>query len=315
MAHAAMSTPSDSPNRAHPTSAFEFNLFYYLGPVAPAYMTLALVLMFVMPLSTLLAFVAGATAQRLRKRMYTLLLLASVLVLPCALWQTGRVVPGAGDDLSGVAVMHAFGGELAAAAKAVGNSPGPHLGQYAYLVPLLDTTEVVLLATSGEEAGLRGAKRYCTEHAADFKALPTAALVLESTHDVEHLSVISAEPWPGAYHDPALVALAGSAGASAGLAKPLKVVSLPLGGTDGTAFTRAGVATAVLNAVDVTVLPLQYHTRLDTLDSVQPEALEAQLKVVLHTAAAFGRGEWRGPGAKQSWLARLTRGNATAAEL
>ena len=314
MADAARS-PSLTLYPLRTTSAFEFNLFYYLGPVAPAYMTLALVLMFVMPLSTLLAFVAGATAQRLRKRMYTLLLLASVLVLPCALWQTGRVVPGAGDDLSGVAVMHAFGGELAAAAKAVGNSPGPHLGQYAYLVPLLDTTEVVLLATSGEEAGLRGAKRYCTEHAADFKALPTAALVLESTHDVEHLSVISAEPWPGAYHDPALVALAVSAAASAGLGKPLKVVSLPLGGTDGTAFTRAGVATAVLNAVDVTVLPPQYHTRLDTLDSVQPEALEAQLKVVLHTAAAFGRGEWRGPGAKQSWLARLTRGNATAAEL
>jgi Zn-dependent M28 family amino/carboxypeptidase len=305
--------------RTHTSSAFEFNLFWYFGPASPAVMAVVLTLMLLMPLATALHFVSGERVKRIRSRLYNVLVIGSVVVFACAFWHTGRVVPGAGDDLSGIAVMHAFAGEVAAAVSAEGSAQA---AKYAYLGPLLDTTEMVVLATSGEEAGLRGAKRYCAKHAAELAALPTGVLVLESTHDVEHISVIASEPWPGAYHDAGMVDLAVAAGVAAELPFPVRVVSLPLGGTDGVAFTRAGAAVAVLNAVDVSKLPPQYHTRLDTLDTVAPEALEAQLKVVLHTAAAFGRGEWR-RASKQGllqWVVTMLRSvtgssNATAAEL
>ena len=171
----------------------------------------------------------------------------------------------------------------------------PRAHKYAYLQPLLASTEVVLLATSGEEAGLRGSKRFVAAHAAEHASLPTAVLALESTHDAQWLSVIDAEPWPGAVHDPALRSVVVAAARQAGL-PALKTLTLPLGGTDGSAFTRGGVAAAVLNAVDARSLPPQYHTRRDVLASVQPEALRAQLALVLHTAAAVGRGEWERAG-------------------
>jgi Zn-dependent M28 family amino/carboxypeptidase len=108
-------------------------------------------------------------------------------MLPCAFWHFGAVVPGAGDDLSGIAVMHAFGG-IAASARLAGGSGGLAGDS---LKALLQRSEVVLLATSGEEAGLRGAKRFVERHAAALAAVPTAAVVLESTHEAEFLSCVS----------------------------------------------------------------------------------------------------------------------------
>ena len=124
-------------------------------------------------------------ARSARSRAKPLLLAALPVMLPCAFWHFGAVVPGAGDDLSGVAVMHAFGG-IAAAARLAGGSGG--LAGDA-LAALLQRSEVVLLATSGEEAGLRGAKRFVERHAEALAAVPTAAVVLESTHEAEFLSV------------------------------------------------------------------------------------------------------------------------------
>ena len=72
----------------------------------------------------------------------------------------------------------------------------------------------------------------------------------------------------------------------------MRAVSLPIGGTDAAAFSRAGVAAVALTAVDLSRLPPQYHTRLDQLHTVQPEALSKQLRLVLSMAEAVGRGEW-----------------------
>ena len=201
-----------------------------------------------------------------------------------------RRVPGAGDDLSGIAVLHAFGG-AAAAARAAGGAGGL-AGES--LRALLARTEVVLLATSGEEAGLRGAKRYVERHAASLAAVPTAAVVLESTHDEAFLSVIRAEAFTRAIHDASLCNAAAAEALRLNASRPLRSVVLPLGATDGSAFTAAGVATAVLQAVDVRTLPPEYHTRRDVLSSVRPQALQAQLARLLRRAAAVGRGEWDG---------------------
>jgi hypothetical protein len=250
-------------------------------------MALAASAVVLMLLATALAFVPGRAPAALRAAAFPPLVLGCVVLLPCAAWHFGRAVPGAGDDLSGVAVMSAFGGEIAAARAAGGAAGGA-------LAPLLARTEVVLLATSAEEAGLRGAKRFVAAHAAELAALPTAAIFLESTHDAAWLSVIAAELFTRARHAPSLVALAAAAAANASSPAPLRVVTLPFGATDASAFTAAGVAACVLQAVDVRTIPRQYHTRGDTLDTVAPDALAMQLSVVLNMAAAIGRGESAG---------------------
>jgi Zn-dependent M28 family amino/carboxypeptidase len=239
----------------------------------------------------LAAALAGSVGERwpavakLHRRAVTPLGVASLLLLPSVAWHSGRVSPGAGDNLSGVAVMHAFAGELAAARDAR-SAP-----QYAYLQPLLSSTEIVLLATSSEEAGLRGAKRYAAMHAAEHAALPTAVVCLEALYNASHLSVITSEPSPGVVHDAALVALALSA-SHAAILPTVRAVQLPIGGTDAAAFTRAGVAAVALTAVDLATMPPEYHTRLDMLSAVQPEALDAQLRLLAQLAAAVGRGDW-----------------------
>ena len=279
-----------------PRSAFEFNLFYYFRPVAVLMIIVAGVAQVLMLLMTSLAFVPPSLPQLharvalARTRARPLLLAALPVMLACAFWHSGNVVPGAGDDLSGIAVLNAFGG-VAAAARAGGGAGG--LAGDA-LRPLLARTEIVLLATSGEEAGLRGAKRFVELHAAEFAATPTAAVVLESTHDEAFLSVIRAEAFTRAVHDASLCNAAAAAATALNASRPLRSVVLPLGATDGSAFTRAGVAAAVLQAVDVRTLPPEYHTRRDVLASVRPQALQAQLALLLRLAAAVGRGEWDG---------------------
>jgi len=56
---------------------------------------------------------------------------------------------------------------------------------------------------------------------------------------------------------------------------------IPLGATDATAFTLAGVPSVALLCQDATRLVPNYHTRLDTLEHVRPESLEVMLQLVL----------------------------------
>ena len=270
-------------------SAYEFNVFWWFGKAAPAVMAATIALQLLMLACALAGVCAAASplAARLHASAFRPLAVASLLLLPSAVWHVGREVPGAGDNLSGVAVMHAFGAELAAAAAAARGGAEP--GVYAYLQPQLQSTEVVLLATSAEEAGLRGAKRFVETNLASLRALPTAVVVLEDTHERAELGVVAHELYPGAVHDRALVRLALSAARRAGLSQVKRLV-LPLGGTDATAFTRAGLAALVLTATNLRSLPPQYHTRLDVLESVERGALEDQLRLVLEIAAEVGRG-------------------------
>ncbi len=106
--------------------------------------------------------------------------------------------------------------------------------------------------------------------------------------------VIRAEAFTRAIHDASLCNAAAAAALQLNASRPLRSVVLPLGATDGSAFTLAGVAATVLQAVDVRTLPREYHTRLDVLESVRPQALSAQLQLLLRLAAAVGDGEWSG---------------------
>jgi aminopeptidase YwaD len=176
-----------------------------------------------------------------------------------------KAVPGAMDDMSGIAIVDATGRCLHESRNSGGFYP--------------ENTEVILLATSSEEAGLRGAKRYVKKHLAELKRTPTYGIFLESTADERHLTAATGELFTGAKHDRTLVEMACKIAAGHGW--PIKSKSIPLGATDAVAFSKKGIRATCLLSQDTTRLVPNYHTREDTPEHVRPEALSVTLQMVV----------------------------------
>lgn len=244
---------------AHQDSAWEFNVWWWFGRAGPVVNAVGLGAPLVTVVTgALLAAGVDASAG------VTLAWVLAPLVAVHLPFHTFRPVPGAMDDLAGIVTISAAGRALAGAR--------------------LDHTEVVLLACAAEECGLRGAKRYAAAHRAAHAAVPTIDVNVDGVYDERHLSVVTWEVSTGVRHDPALTALAGDVAGALGL--PIRRVAIPLGVTDATAFAQAGVRTVALLAQDTRTLVPNYHTRLDTLDRVRPEALAAVRDVVVGVVRA-----------------------------
>jgi aminopeptidase YwaD len=253
---------------AHQDSAYEFRLWRLFGSASVPLMIFAVLGILIAlggSLARTIAYLGGsedATA-------YTVVGIVMASFSPVAalflFFLSDKAVPGAMDDMSGIAVVDATGRYLRESRTAGDFYP--------------ENTEVVLLATSSEEAGLRGAKRYVKKHLAEMKKTPTFAIFLESTADERHLTVATGEMFTGAKHDRGLVEIAGKIAASHSW--PIKSKPIPLGATDAAAFSKKGIRATCLLSQDTTRLVPNYHTREDTPEHVRPEALSVTLQMVL----------------------------------
>lgn len=274
---AAVFRPAEAPVRrvvvsAHQDSAYEFNLWYFLANAAVPVMVIATAAVLVPLFGGLLKSLAGAGND---SHAFNVVGFVCIALYPFVglnlFFHTYSVVPGAMDDLAGISVLCGAGRALAEAQRAG--------------APLLRHTEVVLLAASSEEAGLRGAKRYAEAHAGDFRSLPTFGVFVDGVYDERHLTVVTRELFTGARHDPRLIRMAKDSAVRRGW--PMREHVIPLGATDASAFALAGVPTVALLCQDATRLVPNYHTRLDTLEHVRPESLEVMLQVVLDILEAI----------------------------
>ncbi|MCK5799843.1 MAG: M20/M25/M40 family metallo-hydrolase, partial [Deltaproteobacteria bacterium] len=185
-----------------------------------------------------------------------------------------RPVPGAMDDLAGVGILMGLGNVLAQ------DNP-------------LATTEVVILATGAEEAGLRGADQWARAHREEIAKVPTNALVIDGVYDEKHLRVVRRELFTLVRHDPGLVELATRVAQDRG--RKMQVSVVPIGASDATVFSRAGIKSTLLMCQDISRLVPNYHTRNDVLEHVQPRSLTVVLQVVKDMLVALDRGEGAGP--------------------
>lgn len=261
---------------AHQDSAYEFNLWYFLKNAAIPIMVIS----FAAPLLPMFGGLAMAlTGASPDAGVYFAVGVACLALYPLVglnlFFHTYTVVPGAMDDLAGVSVLHGVARALTDATRA---------GQ-----PLVRDTEVVLLAAAAEEAGLRGAKRYAAAHAAEMAALPTYGIFVDGVYDERHLTVVTRELFTGAVHDPRLVQLAKDVALERGW--PIREHVIPLGASDATAFSTAGIPSVALLCQDATRLVENYHTRLDTIDRVRPESLSTMLQVVLDMVERIDRND------------------------
>ncbi len=278
---------------AHMDSAFEFRLWRWLGNRAAWVMALGVFGTLLVPVAitaTLGQELFGWQLGWLSSGFGWGLALVSPFVGVFLFFHDGRAVPGAMDDLAGISVLVALGRLLRAARRDGSFQP--------------ENTEVVLLATGCEEAGLRGAKRFVRRHSAELKRIPTFGLFLDGICDERRIGVVRAEYCTGARHHAGLVRLACEVGRLRGW--PIHRQAIPIGGTDAAAFSRMGVPACTLVGMDCHSLVDNYHTRLDTLERVRPVALARTLQIVVDMLERLDRqvhSDWSIPALEKSQAA------------
>lgn len=187
------------------------------------------------------------------------------------MWNEKRIVDGANDNLSGcymgIAVMKAL--------------------QDAGIT--LENTEVGVVLTGSEEAGLRGSKAWCEAHKDEYRDVPTFFFSYDTIHDPKYLMTN--------YRD-----LNGTVKADKDVsdlfmeaAKELDVHCIkgwvpPLGGaTDNAAFAQAGFRSTGITGLNHK-LEDYYHTRRDTYDNMNPKGLADCFAVSVKALEMFDNG-------------------------
>jgi len=247
---------------AHTDAAFEWRYLYQKPKYFTWIMRYNLLGMPVAMLAQIFACIIWVGAPESTALVY--LGLVQALVVPSfvmALFYTdfSETVPGANDNLSGVFL-------------ALGVAKLLRDAEIAF-----DHTEVACLITGSEEAGLRGAKAWANAHAAELKDCETVILVLDTFHDLEHLTVYQGDLNGTVKNDPDFSALVMEAAKACG--HPAKLGTIPLGSTDAAAFTQAGLKATALVAMDPAPAHF-YHTRRDNWDDMDAGCIAVVAGVV-----------------------------------
>ncbi len=170
------------------------------------------------------------------------------------MWNEKRIVDGANDNLSGCYMGMAILKML----KDEGIE--------------FENTEIGVVFSGSEEAGLRGAKAWCEAHADEFNDVPTFVYSYDTITQPEYMQVNYRDLNGTVKVDKDVSDLFYEACQELGI-KCGKGMVPPLGGaTDSAAFAQAGMRSTGVTALNH-ALPDFYHTRLDTPDALNKECL------------------------------------------
>lgn len=170
-------------------------------------------------------------------------------------YNSKRVVDAANDNLSGCYIGMAILHEMETHGIA------------------LKHTEVGMILTGSEEAGLRGAKAWARTHKGEYEDVPTYIISFDTIHDPKHLAVNTKDLNGTVRSDPELCVMFLRAAEKAGV--PCKKSTVPLlgGATDSAAFTQGGFRSTGITGLNHR-LEDYYHTRRDSYDHLNREGLE-----------------------------------------
>ena len=238
----------------HIDAAWEFPLNYHFGGVVfeiPGVMAVAGVVAYIV-LSVCALRGAGAWTG---KAAGLGLLFIPFFVAVGFTYDPGRVVDGANDNLTGCYMGIALLREM----NRLGIRP--------------ENTELGVILTGSEEAGLRGAKAWCKAHRDDYHDVPTYIVSFDTIHDPRFLMVNERDLNGTVRSDEALSAAFLQAASDANV--PCRKGWVPPfgGATDSAAFTQGGFRSVGITGLNHR-LEDYYHTRRDTYDNLDAEGLE-----------------------------------------
>ncbi len=145
-------------------------------------------------------------------------------------------------------------------------------------------TEVIGMASTSEEAGLRGARAFAVAHKEELLAVPTAFIGLDTFTDYDCTAIYERDMTGTVKNDPRVCQLLKKAGLLAGYDLPFE--SVYVGASDAAAVSKVGIPAATLASMDPGP-PRYYHTRLDTPEILQPKTIEKCLSICLNAVFLF----------------------------
>ncbi len=170
------------------------------------------------------------------------------------MWNRNKIVDGANDNLSGCYI----GMAILKALKDEGIE--------------FENTEVGVVLTGSEEAGLRGAMAWAEKHKDEMQDVPTFIYSYDGIAQSEYLMVNYRDLNSTVKADKDVGDLFFESCEDLGVQCKKGAVP-PLGGaTDSAAFAQAGLRSVGMTALNH-ALPDFYHTRLDTPDALNPKCL------------------------------------------
>ncbi|MBO6054897.1 MAG: M20/M25/M40 family metallo-hydrolase [Oscillospiraceae bacterium] len=245
----------------HLDAAWEFPLNYYAGGIIfeiPGIMAFIGVRFY---LALGICRLCGAGAWLRTAGLWGLLFVPFFLLVAWT-FNPGRVVDGANDNLTGSVLGITVLREM------------ERLGVH------LENTELGVILTGSEEAGLRGAKAWCRAHGEEYRDVPTCILCFDTIHDPEMLMVNAKDLNGTVASDPELCRQFLQAAEEVHVPCVKGKVPLMGGGTDSAAFTQGGFRSVGITGLSHK-LEDYYHTRRDDCDNLNPAGLENCYRAVL----------------------------------
>ena len=183
------------------------------------------------------------------------LIIVPFLIALYMMCNTARVVDGANDNLTACYMGIAILKEMRDAGVE------------------LEHTEIGVLLTGSEEAGLRGSTAWCEAHKDDYHDVPTFFYAYDTIHDPKFLMVNYRDLNGTVEADKDVADLFMEAAAEMNVPCRKGMVP-PMGGaTDGAAFAKAGRQAVGITGLNHN-LEDYYHTRRDTYDNLNEEGLK-----------------------------------------
>ena len=187
------------------------------------------------------------------------------------LWDKNRVVDGANDNLSGcymgIAILKALKDEGIE----------------------FENTEVGVIISGSEEAGLRGSMAWCEAHKGEFDDVPTFIYSYDTIHDPKYLMTNYRDLNATVKADKDVSDLFMEAANELDIPCQKGMVP-PLGGaTDSAAFAQAGMRATGITGLNH-ALEDYYHTRRDTYDNMNLEGLAGCYAVSVKVLEMFDNG-------------------------
>jgi len=263
----------------HHDSALQFNLLRYLKIGYPIIIFLGLGIMMIWLVSSAFYFIFAIFSIDLYFYFFNIAFWLFIIgIIPfialfnfVSFGESANKVPGAIDNLSAVSILIGI---------------GRYLKNNKQLIP--DNTEIRLISFGCEEAGLRGAYRYVERHEKELKTLDAENINMDGIMSQKVVKIIEYEPTTRTKHSKEVVNKLDEAAKLVNVkAQPFgsssleKFIGQISGGTDATAFSKAGIKASTISAMEFDKFIEFYHQPKDTLNMINKGSLEQVLKICL----------------------------------